>query len=311
MLTAVLTALLLAAPPAPSAPASQHTSTALAPKLAHAAAKRPLPNGMVRLRYALKLVGQTIGEPEIHVAPIERLKSGRSVRKLTFKSAVSPRLLRLYRARTDFVTILDAESYTPIRSHYDQLYGDRERTLDIRYSGAELTADVMDRGKPTIVRDTHLPGMVDTISSAVWLAAQDLKVGQGAVVPHHSTNHRYFFFVDAVAMEDVTVPAGTFRATRIECRLFKPPPDQGGHGTVQSPEAYAAATGFDVPKAPVRTFGPPTESMPTEMPTTYKPTSSWTLWLTDDRWRTPVRLLAEVPVLGNVSLDMTSRRLER
>ncbi len=310
MITTLLTALLLAASPAPQAPAPGQAAVSLGPALVRQAERSALPDGSVQLKYALKIVGQTIGEPEIHVGPISQLKDGRSIRKLVFKSSVVPRLMRMYPARTDFTTILDATTYTPMRSHYDLLQGDRTRVIDIRYDGPRLRADVVDRGKPLLVLDEYLPGMVDTISSAVWLAAQDLKVGEKAMAPHHSTNHRYLFVVEAEAIEEMRVPAGTFQSVRVKCQLVKPAGDDEGKPVVQAPEAWAAATGAAaLPTSEVRTFGPPASAMPTELPTG-EATATWRLWLTDDKWRIPVRLVAKIPVLGNITLDLVSRRIK-
>lgn len=308
MITTLLTALLLASPPVSPTAAPGPASALAATGMARQAARRALPDGTVRLKYALRVVGQTIGEPEILVGSIQRLKSGLAIRKMVFRSSVVPRLMRLYPVRIDYTTILDAGAYTPIRSHYDLLQGDRERLIDIRYAGAELRADVVDRGKPVLVLDTYLPGMVDTISSAVWLAAQDLQVGERAMVPHHTTNHRYIFVAEAEAIEEITVPAGTFRSVRVKCQMVKPPPEEGGKPVVQDAVAYAAAMGVDLPASEVKTFGPPSGPMSAEFPTG-EATATWRIWLTEDSWRTMVKLVAEIPVLGNITLDMTSRRV--
>ncbi len=237
-----------------------------------------LPETGARARYALRIVGQTIGQPEIHMHPVQRLSDGRSVRKLVFSSGISERLQRLYPADTQFVSILDAISYRPLKSVYKLKSGDSQRKLVLGFKGSTLDADVTEDGESRKVTDQFETGMVDTISSIGWLAARNLAPGEVDMVPHHSTVARYRLYASAEAREEVTVPAGTFPSTRVKCRLYPWPKDDVAVATV--------------------------------LPTDREPQSEWTLWLSRDEWRTPIQLHAEVKVLGNVELAMTARRLD-
>lgn len=258
----------LATPPSPTAPIEG---------AARAQAALTLPEGAARSRYALRVLGSKIGEPEITFDPVKHLGDGRRVRTLRFESGISERLQRLYPARTAFVGVLDAKSYRPLRSRYELRAAERHRVLDIDFKGARLEATVVENGTTEEVVDDYEPGMIDTVSSVGWLAARGLRPGEVAEAPHHSTLHRYRFWAKAEALEEVRVPAGTFRSVRIECRLY---PWREGETAQQSVEA-----GRDWE-------------------------SRWTLWLTDDEWRSPVRLLAHVGVLGDFELELIGRRLD-
>lgn len=269
MLVALASAILLAL----FTPAATPT-----PSVVGAAARPLLPETGARARYALRIVGQTIGQPEIHMHPVQHLADGRAVRRLDFSSGISARLQRLYPADTQFVSILDADSYRPLKSVYDLKSGESQRKLVLGFKGSTLDAQVTENGESHNVVDQYETGMVDTISSIGWLAARNLAPGEIDMVPHHSTIARYRLYAAAEALEEVTVPAGTFKSTRVKCRLYPWPKDDA--------------------------------AVATALPTDREPLSEWTLWLTHDEWRTPVQLHAEVSVLGNVELAMTARRLD-
>lgn len=271
----LLASLALSAPPGtPAAGPEGSTVTATA-----AARTLSLPKGESRARYALKVMGQTIGEPSIQFGPLLKLKNGRKVRKMMFSSGISERLQRLYPADTQFVSVIDCATYKPMQASYNVLNGEvRDKTM-LKFKGAKLSMAKSVDDKASEAEDTYEVGMTDSISSLAWISARGLNAGETVSSPHHSGSFRYRVYATGEEFEEVTVPAGTFRSLRVKFQLFLWPegcPDAARDAVPRDREQYA----------------------------------EWTIWLTDDAWRTAVRIVAEVGILGNVDLQLTNRRLK-
>ncbi len=273
MSSATLIATLLLATP-PITPPADVAAAAEAPDSGLA-----LPKGEARAVYALKLMGQTIGAPVIEMGAVQTLKDGREVRKMLFQTGISERLMRLYPADTKFVGVLDAATYKPMQTSYDILEGETRRSVKLRFKGATMSADKVQDGKPEQSVDKYEPGMTDTVSAMGWLAARGVKPGETTSTPHHSGNFRYRLYITGEEPEETRVPAGTFPSLRVRCRLYLWP-----EGT---PDAARDA-----------------------WPTSMEPYTTWTVWLADDAWHTPVRIQADVGVLGQVEMQLTNRRLK-
>jgi len=235
-----------------------------------------LPNGSVRARFGLRVLGMKIGEPEVHLGPVETAKSGATIRTLRFKAGTWGKLRRLYPFDTTSVSIIDGTTYRPMRTVIKMLRGSDRKTIDLRFKGPRVVGSVTRNGEVEVVDELHAAGMMDTISSAIWMAARDFEPGETDQVPHHSGTTRYRLWFEAGEIEEVRVPAGTFEALKIVCTLYR-----WEHG------------------APA----------PKTQPTT-EPTTQWTVWMGRDTFRTPVKVLADVPILGEIAVELEARRQE-
>ena len=105
------------------------------------------------------------------------------------------------------------------------------------------------------------------MTALLWLQALAPEPGDRASVPVHSGAAGYRLFVTVRDWEEVTVPAGTYRALPVDVALHY------------------------------------TQEM---NPGSRNPHASWRLWLADDAWRTIVRVDAGVGVVGDVSISLSS-----
>ncbi|MDP6945443.1 MAG: hypothetical protein QF464_14945, partial [Myxococcota bacterium] len=94
-----------------------------------------LPKGTLRTKFSMRVLGMKVGEPEIHLGPLERTKTGAAIRKLRFQGGAWGKLRRLYPFDTSSVSIIDGVTYRPMRTVIKMLRGTSDRTLDMRFKG--------------------------------------------------------------------------------------------------------------------------------------------------------------------------------
>ena len=235
-----------------------------------------LPKGAVRAKYALRVLGMKIGEPEVHLGPVEASKSGAPFRTLRFECGTWGKLRRLYPFDTSSISVIDGVTHRPKRTVIKMLRGAEEKKIDMRFKGNHAVGTVTRDGEVQAFDDLHDHGMVDTISSVMWIVARDLKPGESTNMPHHSGSARYWLWVEAKGVKEVRVPAGTFDALEVVCTL------------------YRWEEGLPSPKTKP----------------TVEPATLWTLWVGRDAYRTPVKVSATVAILGDVVVELEARRFK-
>lgn len=230
-----------------------------------------LPTAPIRLRYDMTLIGARIGQADVEVGAVQTLGSGQPVRVVkTFGRTVGT-VRNLYSFENRITTVFDAETYRPMRSDITTVRDGHTRHYKYRFRGTTFEADLSGDDKPR-TQQVHdvFEGTMGVPATIVWLSARALGAGETDSVPIHTGNHAYRLIVTGGEVEDVVVPAGTFRAVPIDCLLY------------------------------------PTQA---EDVTGREPKTRWRVWVTDDKHHSVVKMTATVGVVGNVDFKLTGQRI--
>ncbi len=230
------------------------------------------PKTAVRLRYDMTLIGARIGQADIEVGPVQTLASGMPVRVVkTFARTVGT-IRNLYSFENKITTVFNAHTYRPLRSDITTVRDGNTRLYKYRFKGTRFESDISGDDKPR-KQQVHdvFEGTMGVPATVVWVAARALKVGETDSVPVHTGSKAYRLFVKGGEVEEVSVPAGTFRAVRVACALH---------------DTQAEDAGDSEPKV------------------------SYTIWVTDDKHHSVVKFAAKVGVVGSVEFNLTGKRIE-
>lgn len=197
----------------------------------------PLPEHAGALRYELKFLGAVVARPEVRLGAVSVTEDGQRVRSATVDSKTRGVLKRIYDVDSRMDGVLDAHTHAPLRSYVRRKIGDVEHRTRFRWHGDSVAVDrTTDKGRDRKTVNIE-PGTQDVVSWILWLRGLSLKEGQTASTSMYTGRSYLTLTARADGEEQVKVSAGTFRARRITCELFRRPLPSDEGATVDEPVA--------------------------------------------------------------------------
>jgi hypothetical protein len=130
----------------------------------------------------------------------------------------------LWKMRDSGKSIVDAKSLLPVQHVFMRQENERRRrfTATFDHAAKEVTCvkESLEKNRADKVKLSYQFAL-DPISAPYFLRCLDWKVGDRRQVELIEDNARYLFTISAVALEEVTVPAGRFRAIKMTPVLTK------------------------------------------------------------------------------------------
>lgn len=236
-------------------------------------AAHPLPDAGGAALYEMRLLGGVIAHPEIHLSPVTVMKDGARVRTLRIVGDTEGVFSNIYPFKNAYAAVMDATTLRPYRTQIKMLRGDTWSTIRLTYKDGHVAVVKETDGKKARERKAVAPGSTDGVCWILWLQGLDLAQGESASVTMYTGTYHMRLTATYEGEDEVAVPAGTYKAARWRCvlRLWQPdPPLPLG--------APPAAPGKQIDEA--------------------------TVWLSHDAFHIPVKLLLNVAIVGDITLEL-------